>query len=62
MTRRKLLAGCTALPVVRALDWVKVTLRVGGGPVVMRWMPRAVAEARFRAVFSFIADMGHNRH
>jgi len=48
------------LPVVRSLDLVKVTLRVNGGPVIVRWEPRAIAEARIRAVSAFIAGMGHS--
>ena len=62
MTRRELLAALPVLPVVRSLDLVKVTLRVDGGPAIIRWEPRAVAEARLRAVSAFIAGMGRTRH
>ncbi|MBV8772708.1 MAG: hypothetical protein JO166_10345 [Deltaproteobacteria bacterium] len=61
MTRRGLLAAFSTLPVVRSLDLVQVVIRCDGREYV-RWEPRAVAEAQFRAVFSFIADMSNNRH
>jgi hypothetical protein len=48
------------LPVVRSLDLVKVTLRVNGS-LIVRWEPRAIAEARFRAVSAFIAGMGRSQ-
>jgi hypothetical protein len=49
------------VPVVRSLDLVKVTLRVNGGPVIVRWEPRVIAEARLRAVSAFIAGMGRSQ-
>ena len=60
MTRRDWLAALSILPVVRALDLVKVTFWVDG-VFIVRWEPRAVAEARVRAVSDFIAGMGSAR-
>lgn len=60
MTRRELFAMLPVLPVVRSLDLVKLTLRVNGS-LVVRWEPRAVAEARLRAVSEFIASMGRSQ-
>ena len=60
MTRREWLAALSILPVVRSLDLVKVTFRVDG-VLISRWEPRALAEARMRAVSDFIAGMGSAR-
>jgi hypothetical protein len=47
MTRRELLAAFLGVPVVRAFDLVKVTIRVDKGPLIVWWEPRDVAERRF---------------
>ena len=60
MTRREWFAALSIFPVVRSLDLVKVTLRVDG-VLITRWEPRAVAEARVRAVSDFIAGMNRAR-
>jgi len=56
MTRRELLAAFLGVPVVRAFDLVKVTVRYDG-KVRVWWEPRAKAEERFRRV---VALMGVN--
>lgn len=59
MTRRRLLASLSALPLVRALDWVKVTVQVDGGRERVWWEPRQVAAKRFRRA---LATPDRNRH
>jgi hypothetical protein len=56
MRRRELVAMLPVLTVVRSLDLVKVTLRVNGS-LIVRWQPRAVAEAQLCAVSEFIASL-----
>jgi hypothetical protein len=58
MTRRGLLASFFLLPVVRALDLVKMTVKSDGRTYVW-WEPRAVSNERFRR---FRARLGHNRN
>jgi hypothetical protein len=58
MTRRGLIASFFLLPVVRALDLVKGTVRSEGREHVW-WDPRAVADERFRRVRALFV---HNRN
>jgi hypothetical protein len=58
MTRRSLLASFFLLPVVRALDLVKITVKCNGR-VHVWWEPRAVSNERFRRAW---ARLGHNRN
>ena len=60
MTRREWLAALSIFPILNSFDLVKVTFRVDG-VLIVRWEPRALAEARMRAVSDFIAGMGSAR-
>jgi len=51
MTRRSLLASFFVLPVVRALDLVKMTVKSEGREYVW-WEPRAIANERFRRAWA----------